>query len=200
VDRPSGLPQKKLLPQKSPGQGFSLLTCIHVRGIKRELWRDAFQPILLEPKLFHSHQGEPYDEDEVVASVSSFVARSVRMRPDCRFTWLGSAIAPRERFRESGPTTRTTPELVTQQLRPRQQPPSHPPSPEMDTACEGLKSVYPFMDAHTHARDNPIIRTAVVHATVLNSLVFTYPPISSFLLIRSSMKISTKGSTTPFKT
>src|SRR5208283_5083468 len=40
----------------------------------------------------------------------------------------------------------------------------------------------------------------VAHATALNKCEFTYSPINSFLLISSSMKINTNGSTTPFST
>jgi hypothetical protein len=38
---------------------------------------------------------EPYDEDEVIASVSSHVARSVRMRPDCdEYTGSNGQVGP----------------------------------------------------------------------------------------------------------
>ena len=44
------------------------------------------------------------------------------------------------------------------------------------------------------------MRAVVVQATTLKSRVLTYWPINSFLLMSSSIKISTKGSTTPFTT
>jgi len=42
--------------------------------------------------------------------------------------------------------------------------------------------------------------TVVAQAMTLKVGLFTYSPISSFLLIRNSMKISTKGSTAPLTT
>src|SRR5579864_4576547 len=61
-------------------------------------------------------------------------------------------------------------------------------------------SFHPDRKVQNQAIVRPIITTVVSHATALNKRVFTYSPMSSFLLIRSSMKISTKGNTTPLTT
>src|SRR5215472_4956344 len=69
-----------------------------------------------------------------------------------------------------------------------------------DGARASKAPTQPDRNIQKYAIVRPIITTVVVHATQLNSRRFTYSPISSCLLISSSIKIRTKGSTIPFTT
>src|SRR5205823_1113905 len=60
--------------------------------------------------------------------------------------------------------------------------------------------LFPVTDAYIQASDKATTMAVVDHAMTLNKRVFVYSPMSSFLLISTSMNTSTNGSTTPFST